>query len=187
MKTIYIILTILVAFGNSNAQTFNADISESQVKWIGKKAGGQHFGYIQLKNGTFVIENNKFKSGNFTIDMNSISNVDLEDKEYNAKLVNHLKSDDFFGSAEYPESYLKITGGTEFIEESAEIRGELTIKGITHPIIFPVKKAGNIYTSTMTIDRSKYNVKYGSGSFFENLGDNMIDDQFILIIKLVVK
>lgn len=172
---------------SSFAQEFEANTTKSELKWTGKKVTGEHWGFIVLKDGKLNIKNNKIVSGEFNIDMNSINCKDLTDESWNQKLVGHLKSDDFFGVAKFPTAKLVINESQAFNKDEAVVTGKLTIKGITHPLTFTAKRNGNTYESTITIDRSKYDIRYGSGKFFDNLGDNMIYDEFTLEVKLVVE
>lgn len=186
--TTYFLAFILVisSFGLF-AQTKKINTEKSSISWLGKKIGGQHEGLIKLKNGGLEEKDNKIISGNFVIDMTSITNTDLSDDGYNKKLVGHLKSDDFFGVEKFPTAALKITESTTFTNGKAKLTGSLTIKGKAESISFDVVKNKNYYIATIEIDRSKYNVKYGSTSFFDSLGDKAIDDIFILNIKLLVE
>jgi polyisoprenoid-binding protein YceI len=120
--------------------------------------------------------------------------VDLTDADYNAKLTNHLKSDDFFSVEKNPKAVFKITKAAPIAhaktgENNYTITGDLTIKGITNSLTFPAKV--NISgsqadaTAKFDIDRTKYDVKFRSGKFFENLGDKMIYDNFTIDLKLV--
>ena len=118
--------------------------------------------------------------------MTTISNSDLKDEGTKQKLIGHLKSDDFFGVEKFPTANFVLTQSTEFINGKATITGDLTIKDKTEKISFEVDRAGNEYTSKIAIDRSKYDVRYGSNSFFDNLGNKAIDDIFTLDIKLLV-
>jgi len=183
MKSILAIFLIAISLV-SFSQNVTIDAKNSSVKWHGKKVTGEHMGAIQLKSGAFELVNNKIASGVFAIDMTSITNSDIEDEGYNTKLVGHLKSDDFFSVEKFPVATLKITGSSAFTNNSCFVEGDLTIKGITHPISFEVKKENGNYKSELVIDRSKFDVKYGSGSFFEGLGDKMIYDEFTLSIVL---
>ncbi len=170
----------------SFGQELNADIEKSTVKWTGKKVGGEHYGQIALKNGSVSIKADIITKGTFVMDMTSITNTDLESEEYNAKLIGHLKSDDFFGVEKFPTATLQITESTKFIDGKAEVAGELTIKNITHPIKFSTSYKDKVFDATIVVDRAKYEVKYGSESFFKGLGDKVIDDEFTLNVKLVV-
>ncbi len=178
-------LMLMSIFAFSQEISVNTELSE--LKWTGKKVTGEHWGYIELKDASLTVKDNKIVSGNFLIDMNSINNQDLTDKSTNAKLVGHLKSDDFFGVDKYPVATLKINESTKFINGVADIEGDLTIKGITHPVSFKTEEIKNGYTANIEVDRTKYNVRYGSDKFFDNLGDNMIYDDFILDVKIITK
>jgi polyisoprenoid-binding protein YceI len=183
-----LIAAFIVLIGsNLNAQTLKADVQKSSLKWLGKKVTGEHFGYIKLKEGSFIVKDDKIVSGTFIIDMSSISNTDIESDEYKAKLVGHLKSDDFFGVDKFPTSLLEITSSSKFVKDEAKVKGKLTIKDITHPVEFTVKRSGNTYTTEIVVDRAKYDVRYGSGSFFDNLGDKMIYDDFTMTVKVETK
>lgn len=184
MKKIKTILAvaIMVFSVTSFAQTFDADVNSSSLKWHGKKVTGEHFGTIKLKSGSFEIKDNKLSSGNFVIDMTSISNTDIEDAGYKAKLEGHLKSDDFFGVEKFPTATLEIKESSKFNDGVASVKGKLSIKNISQPVDFKVKKEGNKYSTELVVDRSKFDVKYGSGSFFDNLGDKMIYDDFTLTV-----
>jgi polyisoprenoid-binding protein YceI len=118
--------------------------------------------------------------------MNTITCADLTNEGANQKLVGHLKSDDFFGVEKFPTSTFKVTKATQFTNGKARVTGVLTIKGKSETIAFDVTKKANVYSAQVKVDRSKFNVRYGSKSFFDNLGDNFIDDIFILDIQLVV-
>ena len=168
------------------AQKVDVNPEKSTVGWLGEKIGGQHEGTIQIKSGYFEFNNDKIVACNFVVDMTTIKNTDLEDEGYNQKLVSHLKSDDFFGVSKYPTSNFSVTKSSKFSNGKATIVGDITIKGKTENISFEVTKEGNEYIAKIEIDLSKFDVRYGSNSFFDNLGDKAIDDIFILNIKLVV-
>lgn len=119
--------------------------------------------------------------------MNTITNTDLENEEFNQKLVGHLKSEDFFGVDKYPTSTFTVTKATKFIAGKATVSGVLKIKENAEEISFEVVKEGEKYLAKIEIDRSKFNVRYGSNSFFDNLGDKAINDIFTLDISLVLE
>lgn len=176
----------------SSASTFKADVKSSNLVWEGKKiTGSGHTGNIKLKSGSFVMDGVNLTSGEFVIDMNSMTCTDLKDKEYNGKLIDHLKSDDFFSVAKFSEAKIKITSATHKGKNKYDVKADLTIKGITHPIEFPadIVVTGTKATATalVTVDRSKFDVQYGSGSFFEGLGDNLIEDNFTIALSLIAK
>lgn len=188
MKNI-LLSVVLIGFsaGLANSQTkFTADTEKSTLNWLGEKVTGQHSGTVKLQSGSLTMKENKIVSGEFLIDMTSI-----KDSEANERLEGHLKSDDFFGVEKFPASKLVLKGSDSFDKGSAVVRGELTIKGITNPVEFKAamqkKDDGNYFFTNIVIDRTKYNVRYGSGSFFDNLGDKTIYDEFKLKVALVVK
>lgn len=179
-------LSLMITSLSGFAQQLTIDTENSRVEWIGKKLVGQHEGFINIKDGSLELKNDQLVGGYFTLDMKSIACTDLEDEGYNQKLVGHLNSDDFFGVDQFPEATFEITTATKFAESIASITGILTIKGKSESITFDVVRNNNIYTATINVDRSKYDVKYGSASFFDSLGDKVIDDIFILDITLTV-
>ncbi len=157
---------------------------ESKVTWKAYKVTGSHAGTVNLKEGTLIFDEGKLTGGEFVVDMTSlITTDDLGDMK--AKLEGHLKSDDFFGVATHPTSSLVFTNVVASGKNSYEVTGDLTIKGITKALTFDVSVYGSKATATMKIDRAQYDVRYGSGSFFDNLGDKTIYDEFDLIVDLV--
>lgn len=157
--------------------------NESTVAWKAYKVTGSHTGTVDLKSGGLVFDNGILKGGEFIVDMTSITCTDLEG-EYKQKLEGHLKSDDFFSVAYYETAKLVFINSKPSGKTSYEVTGELTIKGITKPVTFDVSVYGSKATATLKIDRAEYDVRYGSGSFFDNLGDKTIYDEFDLVVDL---
>ena len=189
LKSLGVFILALTLTTSLFAVTQKVDVTKSTVNWTGKKVTGEHHGIIAIKEGNLEVNNGKLSSGKIVMDMQSIADLDLTDAAYNAKLIGHLKSDDFFSVATFPTSELIVTK-VDGTGNNLTITGNLTIKGITNPTTFTVvaSKDGNdtVYKGTLTIDRSKYNVRYGSKSFFDNLGDKVIYDEFTLDFNLVV-
>lgn len=158
--------------------------TESTVTWKGYKVTGSHHGTIALKAGSLIFDGDKLTGGEFVVDMPTLVSNDLQG-EYKGKLEGHLKSDDFFGVEAHPTSKLVFTSVKATGKNSYEVTGDLTIKGKTNPVTFDISIYGNKATATMKVDRSLYDVKYGSGSFFDNLGDKTIYDEFDLVVDLV--
>jgi polyisoprenoid-binding protein YceI len=182
-------LVLVVALAASMltfAQKTEVNRETSVVNWTGKKIGGSHNGAIKLKSGYFEFDKGQITGGEVVIDMNTITNTDLADQEYRDKLVGHLKSDDFFGVEKYPTSTFVVTRASGFVNGKATISGQLTIKGITRELTFDVLKENNTYKAKVEVDRSEFDVRYGSDSFFDNLGDKAINDIFTLDISLVL-
>ena len=172
------------------AVTYAADLSESVIEWKGFKPTGTHNGNIMIKSGELNINDGAVESGSFTIDMNSIVNLDIPaDQEMNGKLVGHLKSADFFDVEKYPEANFEVTG-FETVDGKSMLSGNLKLKEKENMITFPVTVSTEgdqvtLSSETFTIDRSKWDVKYGSKSFFDDLGDKFINDDIEL--KITVK
>lgn len=169
--------------------TFLVDNQQSKLTWTGKKVTGEHSGNININGGTLQVENNTLKSGNFTLDTRTISNTDITDPETRGKLLTHLKSDAFFSVEKFPSAEFVITGVTAKGAGKYDVAGKLTIKGITNNITFPasIAVANNKLSAkaNIKIDRTKYDIKFRSKSFFENLGDKVIYDDFDLDVVLV--
>ena len=169
--------------------TYKVDTKKSTLVWTGKKVTGAHTGHISLSKGTITADGKNIKSGTFEINMNSISVTDLTDSTYNKKLVGHLKADDFFGVDKHPKATFVLTKATLKSGNDYDVTGKLTIKGVTQDVSFPatITTTPNALTAVakITVDRTKFDIKYGSGSFFDNLGDKAIDNDFTLDLNLV--
>ncbi|WP_425391856.1 YceI family protein [Ekhidna sp.] len=181
---------IFAALLSSDAKEMKVNTAESVITWTGKKVVGKsHNGTLKLKEGALQMDGNKLTGGSFVIDMNSLNNEDLSG-EWKAKLEGHLKSDDFFSVETYPTAEFVITEAKSTGKNSYDITGDVTIKGKTETISFPatIKENGGNYEATadLSFDRSKFDVKYGSDSFFDDLGDKVIEDNIDLSVKLIV-
>lgn len=189
VKIIGILFLNAILTFNLSASNYEIDKSESNVKWTGKKVAGTHYGTISLKKGKLEVQDGIIQSGIFEMDMNSIVNEDLNNVAMNKKLVGHLKSDDFFSVDNYPVSTLVIREVKVKSDNEQIFNGDLTIKGITKPVTFhaDVSNQNGKLTAkgTIEIDRTLYDIKYGSGKFFASLGDNMIYDTFSLDFSVV--
>ena len=189
MKNLVFLLAVAAfvgfAFTNSNdVATHEIDKTNSQIIWKGYKVTGSHTGTIDLQNGELKFKKGDLKSGSFEIDMTTITVTDLEG-EYKGKLEGHLKSPDFFGVETNPIARFETTSVTAAdAANTYNVKGNLTIKEITNEISFVANvddsKTPIVTTASLKIDRSKFNVKYGSNSFFDNLGDKAIYDEFDL-------
>jgi polyisoprenoid-binding protein YceI len=187
MKSIILLIALMFYPVLTSAQVkLSADTEKTTLQWLGEKVLGQHAGTINLKDGWLTMNNNKIVSGEFNIDMASI-----KESESNQMLEKHLKSDDFFGVEKFPLAKLVLTGSDPFDKGTAVVRGSLTIKGVTNPIEFKTfiqkKEEGTWFFANIIIDRTKFNIRYGSGSFFDNLGDKAIYDEFKVKVNLLVK
>ncbi|MCU0451709.1 MAG: YceI family protein [Bernardetiaceae bacterium] len=185
---------LLVAFtSKAPVETFKINPASSKIGWLGKKVTGQHNGAIMVKEGTLEVSKGKITGGSFVLDMNSITCEDITDAGSNAKLLGHLKSDDFFSVAKNPTGTFVIkkatAAGKSGKADKYNIEGDLTLKGIAKPVSFEalVTPDGKKMTATAAfkINRTHWDIKYGSGSFFEGLGDKMIYDDIELSLNAV--
>lgn len=163
---------------------FEINNAKSKVEWVGRKVTGAHNGTIDFKAGHLQFNDHFLSGGNFVIDTTSIKILDITDPETNAQFAGHLASDDFFSSEQFPEAHMEVIHVEPREKGSYHVNGDLTIKGITHPIGFDmqVNQAETSVTASgkMTIDRTKYDIRFRSGNFFTNLGDNLIYNNFDL-------
>jgi len=183
LKSIALALVVVLSTVSISAQTKKVDATKSTIHWVGKKVTGQHEGTANLKDGKLIFKGKKLAGGLFNVDMTSLTSTDLTG-EYLGKLNGHLKSEDFFGTEKFPTSTLVFK---KVVAKSANVytvTGDLTIKGKTNSITFDLAPTANSATTALKIDRTKYDIKYGSGSFFDNLGDKAISDEFELTVAL---
>mgnify|MGYP006362313589 FL=1 len=183
-KSIALALVAFVTFTATAQKSKKVDASKSTINWVGKKVTGSHEGTITLKEGALIFKGKKLVGGNFTVDMTTINTTDLSGKG-KTNLDGHLKSDDFFGVEKFPTATLVIKSIGDKGNGVYSATADLTIKGKTESIKFDLTVAGNTATTTLKVDRTKYDIKYGSGSFFSDLGDKTINDEFELKVKLV--
>lgn len=182
LKTTAIALLMAVST-IASAQMKKVDASKSTITWIGKKVTGQHSGTINLKEGSLTFKGKKLTGGSFVVNMTSLNTTDLSG-EYQEKLNGHLKDDDFFGTEKYPTSKLVFKKIADKGNGVYNVTGDLTIKDVTAPINFVITVKGTTATTALKIDRTKFGIKYGSGSFFDSLGDRAIADEFELNVNL---
>ena len=195
MKWIVTLIIVICAtnlYGQSDKNIeLPVSAKESVVEWTGKKLTGEHYGNINLTEGILLLSGNTLKGGSFVFDMNSITCTDITDEKSNKRLVDHLKSDDFFSIRTYPTAKFVITNVTKKEDDVYDITGNLTIKNITKPVSFPTtlaRKNGKVTAfATIIFDRSKFDVKFGSQTFFDNLGDKLVYDDVELKVTLTSK
>ena len=183
MRTFKSVTIALLAIATLSFSAFAGkkpiDPKKSTIKWEGKKITGKHSGDIQFKSGNVDIKDGNLVGGSFVVNMTTINVLDLTG-DYKEKLEGHLNSDDFFGVATYPEALFTITN-----VDGNKVVGDLTIKGHTEKKAFVLIKKGNTIVGDVKIDRTKFDIKYGSSSFFDNLKDRAIDNEFDLSLKIV--
>ncbi len=188
LSTVLSMLTLCVFATKPHTDHVAVNIESSTIKWIGSKISESHDGIIKIKKGELSINHGTLVGGQVTIDMNSIQTQDMSEK-YNKKLDAHLKDEDFFNVAKYPDAIIDIRRAKKGKDGTYKISADLTIKGITHSIDFiaELKINGPNYTATadIKIDRTKWDIKYNSGSFFKDLGDKLILDEIEFKVFLV--
>lgn len=172
------------------ADVYEFDLEKSKVFWIGSKVVGKHNGTIDIKEGMAYMKDGKLVGGKAVIDMTTIIVLDITDPGTNAKLKGHLESDDFFSTDKFKISTFEISD-VKHEGSTYTITGNLTIKDITHAITFALevnRAEGKYYAKAdFDIDRTLWDVRYGSGKFFDKLGDNMIYDNFNIRFDVVTK
>ena len=175
----------MTAFNPIKDDIYTVDVERSTIEWSAKKVGGGHAGTVKIADGTLIYTGKALKSGSFQMNMSSITSD-------NARVTNHLKSDDFFSTEKNPMSKFEITKVTSAGADRVNITGKLSIKGFTHPVTFPatVKQQKGVLVavaSGIRVDRTKYDIKFRSKTFFGDIGDKAIDDEFELSINLTAK
>ncbi|MHA6249077.1 YceI family protein [Pontibacter sp. CAU 1760] len=177
-------------------ETYAVALEQSDVTWNGKKVTGEHSGTIALESGELTVAGNQVTGGTLVMDMKTIANTDISSAEDKGKLEGHLKSDDFFGVEKYPTAKFEITSvspisGAAAGEPNYSVAGNLTIKDKTNPVEFPatinVESGVATAKADVTVDRAKYDIRYGSNSFFDNLGDKAINDEFTVSFNVTAK
>lgn len=169
--------------------TYKVDPQQSKLTWVGKKVTGEHNGTVPVTGGTVLVSGQKLKSAQVEANLRALTVADLTDAGYNAKLTTHLKSEDFFNVEKYPTARLELVSVTPKGGDQYDVVGKLTIKAITEEVAFPatVKIDGGKLTANakVAVDRTKYDIKFRSKSFFSDLGDKAIHDDFTLDVALV--
>ena len=163
---------------------YNIETAQSQITWTGREVStSYHYGTLDFVSGNFEISNGAIVNGEFIVDMTSINNQDMEG-DRKARLEGHLKSDDFFSVESYPTAAISINSSELISDGKWNVSADLSIKGYTHPVNFEMTSSEDGWSANLVFDRSKYDVRFRSGSFFENLGDKLIYDDIELSINL---
>jgi polyisoprenoid-binding protein YceI len=183
-------LMLLFSFSflfSSDGKAYSIDLENTTLKWTANRVTKTHWGYITMKRGHIVIDGKNIISGDFQVDMNSIVVRDMDESPWRTKLENHLKSIDFFNVEKFPTSKLTITK-VSFNQGAFKVMGDLTIRGITHPVEFPAiinfSDSGPRATGQIKIDRTLFDVNFRSGKFFTDLGDKMIYNEFTIDFEI---
>jgi polyisoprenoid-binding protein YceI len=177
------------AFATEGTGRLTVNTTKSTIAWLGKKVTGEHGGMISVKTGVISIENGELKHADISVDMNSMTCTDDMDDEYKGKLIGHLQSADFFNTAEFATSNFTMKSFEKGRDGKYTVTGTLSIKGIKHDITFPasvkITDKEVIVDADVTFDRAKYDIRYGSDSFFDDLGDKVIYDDVEMKLHIV--
>lgn len=184
-----LLATTAIASGGDEEGRLKVNTKTSTLNWKGSKiTGSSHGGTIAIKGGTVEMQKGMVANARVTVDMNSIAVTDDMGADMQDKLIGHLQSPDFFNTVEHGESHFVLKAFKKDERAGYVVSGTLTIKGISNDISFPARAAVNedkvIIDAKFSFDRAKYDVRYGSGSFFDNLGDNMINDDVEMVLHL---
>jgi polyisoprenoid-binding protein YceI len=184
-KNLINITILLCSAYSSYAQDKSLNLETSNIRWYGEEiTGKQHYGDLKFSSGNIQIKNEVVTNGSFIVNMNSLTVEDLSGGG-KKRLEGHLRSTAFFGVSDHPQASLSISSMVEIDGNSQILDGQLTIKGVTHPINFSLTLTPeNNASAILVFDRSKYDVRFRSGSFFDELGDKLILDEIKLEVAL---
>jgi rhodanese-related sulfurtransferase/polyisoprenoid-binding protein YceI len=170
------------------------NLETSRLEWTGRNLMSAHCGTIKLRAGHIEVREGRPVGGAFTIDMDSIQNLDIQDPKMREVLIWHLKSDDFFDVQRFPVAEFQLSKITALPNArlgspNFEVTGTLTLKGVSNEVTFPAMLApgadGSLAADAhFDIDRTRWNVLYGSGKFYEKLGKHLANDEISLALKL---
>lgn len=197
LAIVFTTVTVLAGGDLKSAKTeYKIDAATSKIKWVGKKVTGEHTGYVSFKSGSVNYSDNKITDATAVVDMTSITCSDMEPGAGGDKLVGHLKAVDFFDVSKFGTSEFKMVSltkieGAKEGENNYKVKGTLTIKGITNAIEFParveVKDKTLVLRADVTFDRTKYDIKFGSASVIEGIGNRAISDEVLFSLALVAR
>jgi len=198
-KSMFLTLTaigLLTVVAQSGYAATPIDVNNSRIEWLGTKVTGQHNGILNLISGEVDYSGNQIKAARFVFDMQSITVLDIQDQKRNSSLVNHLKNDDFFAAHKFPQAIFVLSSAIPLEDagpndDNYQMKGDLTIKGITHAVNFSARvdfegsKAQA--QGSIVVDRTKYGITYKSGSIFQSLGDRAIHDEFSISFEVITQ
>lgn len=189
MKKSIVMALFLTLSANIFAQDkkIDVDTASSKIVFLGKKVTGEHTGSVKIQSGSLNFAKDTLTGGTIVADMTTIAVTDITDAEYIKKFLDHMASDDFFASSKFKTAVLIVKSAKKLSGNKYSVNADLTIKGKTAPVTFDAEVSTDKATAKVVVDRTKYDIKYGSGKFFENLGDKMINDEFSLDVVLALK
>ncbi len=192
MQKIVVVLFVLgfmfASFKTIETVTYKAVVAESEITWAGTRPGKTHDGTLSISDGSFVFEDGKLTAGDFTLNMKTIKVLDIKPGKNNTKLVTHFNSADFFDVTKHPTGKFQITGSTAK-DNKTLVQGKLTLKGITKDVSFLADITNNgssatIKSSEFKIDRTEWDIKFRSGSYFDDLKNKLIYDDITITVNV---
>jgi polyisoprenoid-binding protein YceI len=181
LMTTRIITLAAAMFLSSTASAVEVDAGKSIITWKASKVtGAGHFGQMPVKSSKLKLVKGRVSSGSIVFDMQNFTVTDLKGK-WQQKFLGHMKSPDFFDVAKFPTASLQLTS-----IKGNSAKGTLSIKGTSRPTTFSVQFKDGMYVGKTSFDRTKFGLKYGSGSFFKGLGDKAIRDVVEVEFKIAV-
>jgi polyisoprenoid-binding protein YceI len=189
VKNLLVVAIALASFSTfAKVETVEVDTAASKLSYTGKKVTGQHSGEVKIAKGSLSFDKGALKGGEIEVDMTTISNTDITDAEYLKKFIGHITSEDFFDTAKFKTASLKVKSVKKGkAADTYSVTADLTIKGKTAPVTFDATATKEKAAAKLTFDRTKYDVKYNSGKFFQGLGDKLIYDDVELEVNLALK
>lgn len=175
-------------------RSYQVDTNQSIIEWTGRNPTSIHFGSIKIAHGKVAVKDGII-TGSCDIDMNSITNQSLDGDEMQPVLIAHLKSDDFFLTKLFPLAKFMILRSTPIKEPfltapNHEINGTLELRGVKvkQNFMATVTKTpeNNLAAEAhFDLDRTRWNIIYGSTRFFEHLGMHLVFDLISIQIRIV--
>ncbi len=190
-KTVLALLVlgfVLISFKTIDSETYTAIVDESTITWAASRPGKTHDGTLAISNGNLIFEENKLIGGDFTIDMKTIKVLDIKPGKMNQKLVDHLNSSDFFDVENHATGNYRVTR-SEAKDGKILVKGQLTLKGITNDVEFladvsNTDDAVTLKTGEFKIDRTKWDIKFRLGKFFDDLKNRLIYDDITITVNV---
>lgn len=177
--------------------TYRVDVAKSALEWIGRNLNNRHHGRISIQSGEIVIQEGIPSGGKIVLDMNTVSNLDLQDPAWHDVLLKHLKTEDFFAVERFPTASFRLTGWKKGDGGSPEApngiaTGDLTIRDVTRPVsvsaIVAPQMDGSLKAHTnFDLDRTLWNASYGSGKLYERLGMHLVHDLISLELFILAQ
>ena len=175
---------------------FQIDLESSVIQWAGRNSKTTHWGTLHLSDGEVSVTDGEV-SGEFTIDMNSIDNINLAGNDLKSVLEDHLKSDDFFYVKKFPEARFKLLAKPTHDDRNSSspnyhVKGELTLCGVTASQEFDASLVQDengrlVAEAHFDLDRTRWGVIYGSTRFFKHLGMHLVFDHISLQLRVMTK